>query len=162
MRETAPAWQAPDGVRYFTRYDDCFELFRSPALSYDTTATAGYQAGLSSDPDERARQLAETQKNRSLLDVDPPEHTRLRSLINRAFTAPAVAAAEPKIVGYVDDLLDRFDESHVDLVDAFGSLLPIIVICDMMGVDPEARHEFLDIGNAVARSIDPDVPLEQK
>ncbi|HEY8525284.1 MAG TPA: cytochrome P450 [Acidimicrobiales bacterium] len=162
MREVAPAWRSPTGIWYFTRYADSFELFRSPALSYDSTATAAYQASLSSDPEERARQLEETRRNRSLLDVDPPEHTRLRSLINRAFTAPVVEAARPRIVGFVDQLMDAFEGPVVDLVGAYGSLLPIIVICDMMGVDPAERHEFLDIGHAVARSVDPDVPLEEK
>jgi cytochrome P450 len=162
MREQSPAWRSPDGVWYFTRYHDCVELMRSPALSYDSTASRAYQAGLSQDPEERAHQQAETQKNRSLLDVDPPEHTRLRSLINRAFTAPAVEASRPTIVQYVDSLMDQFTTSRVDLVSDFGSLLPIMVICRMMGVDPEERREFLEIGDMVARSVDPDVPVPEK
>jgi cytochrome P450 len=108
---------------------------------------------MSSDPDERARQLDETRKDRSPLDVDPPEHTRLRSLINRAFMAPTVDAARPGVIAFVDQLMDAFDGPTVDLVDAYGSLRPIIVICDVMGVDTTERYEFLDIGNAVpARS----------
>jgi cytochrome P450 len=162
MREQAPAWRSPQGVWYFSRYDDCFNLFRSPALSYDSTASAAYEATLSSDAEERSRQVEETQKNRSLLDVDPPEHTRLRSLINRAFTAPTVEAARPMIVDYVDRLMDEFDSPKIDLVEAYGSMLPIMVICDMMGIRTEERHDFLAVGNTVARSVDPDVPLEQK
>jgi cytochrome P450 len=162
MRETAPAWRSPDGIWYFTRYQDCVDLMRHPALSYDSTVTRAYQASLSDDPATRAQQLAETQKNRSLLDVDPPEHTRLRSLINRAFTPQSVEASRPQITAYVDGLMDRFDNDRVDLVWEFGSMLPIMVICQMMGVATEAHHEFLDIGNAVARSVDPDVPLADK
>jgi cytochrome P450 len=162
MREEAPAWCSPDGVWYFTRYQDCVDLLRHPSLSYDSTATRAYRASLSDEPEERARQLAETQKNRSLLDVDTPEHTRLRSLINRAFTPQSVEASRPLIERYVDELLDRLTGDHVDLVEAFGSMLPILVICQMLGVSTESRYEFLDIGNAVARSVDPDVPVAEK
>ena len=162
MREESPAWRSPTGVWYFTRYRDCIDLLRSPALSYDSTATATYQASLSTDPEAHARELVETQKNRSLLDVDPPEHTRLRSLINRAFTPPMVEATRPLIVEYVDRLIDEFNGSTVDLVADFGSMLPILVICRMMGIPEEERHEFLEIGNTVARSVDPDVGLADK
>ncbi len=162
LRETAPAWRAPDGIWYFTRYQDCFDLFRHPALSYDFSESPAFQASLSPDPERRARQLASAKRHRSLLEHDPPEHTRLRSLINRAFTAPSVEASRPVIERYIDDLIDQFDGERVDLVDAFGSMLPILVICDMMGVHPEERHEFLAVGNGIARAMDPDVPLEEK
>jgi cytochrome P450 len=162
MRDEAPAWRSPEGVWYFTRYQDCFDLLRHPALSYDTTATRAYQAQLSHDPVERERQLADTRKNRSLLDVDPPEHTRLRSLINRAFTPQIVEASRPVIVEYVDTLMDQFTVGRVDLVGAYGSMLPIMVICRMMGIPTDEHHEFLAIGHTVARSIDPDVPLADK
>ena len=162
MREEAPAWRSPTGTWYFSRYEDCVDLMRSPALSYDSTATAAYQSSLSDDPEVRARQVAETAKNKSLLDVDPPEHTRLRSLINRAFTPGAVAESLPVIDEYVDMLLDALEGDTVDLVEHYGSMLPILIICRMMGVSTDDRHEFLAVGNAVARSVDPDVPLEQK
>jgi cytochrome P450 len=162
MRDEAPAWRSPGGIWYFTRYQDCVDLFRSPALSYDSTAAASYQAGLSIDPGIRARQLEETQKNRSVLDVDPPEHTRLRSLMNRAFTPPTVEASRPMIVEYVDRLIEEFQGPSVELVSAFGSMLPVFVICGMMNIPMEERFEFLEVGNTVARSVDPDVPLAEK
>lgn len=162
MREEAPAWRSPEGTWYFTRYRDCVDLLRNPALSYDSTASAAYRSGLSTDPEERAHQLEETQKNRSLLDVDPPEHTRLRSLINRAFTPAVVEASRPLIGEYVDGLLDELGGGTVDLVPGFASMLPIMVICTMMGVSTDDRHQFLEIGNAVARSVDPDVLIPEK
>lgn len=162
MRDQAPAWQAPNGTWYFTRYEDCVALMVHPALSYDSTASRAYRDGLSSDPDERERQLAETQKNRSLLDVDPPEHTRLRSLIHRAFTPTSVEASRPMIEQYVDSLLDALDGPEVDIVSEFANLLPIMVICRMMGIPTDDRDTFLAIGKAVARSVDPDVPVAEK
>jgi cytochrome P450 len=163
MREDSPAWRSPDGIWYFTRYEDCVNLMRNPSLSYDSTASTAYQNGLSSDPVLREHQLAETQKNRSLLDVDPPEHTRLRSLINRAFTPATIGTSRPLIVEYVDQRIDEFaGKTTVDLVAEFASMLPIFVICRMMGVPIEERFNFLEIGDAVARSVDPDVPMAHK
>src|SRR5262245_39892405 len=162
MREESPAWCSPEGVWYFTKYQDCFDLFRSPALSYDATAARSYQSQLSTDPEERARQLDDIQKSRSLLDMDPPEHTRIRSLINRAFTGPTVEQSRPLIVSWVDQLLDEFEGPSVDLVDQFSSMLPILVICNMMDIPIEERHEFLAIGHAGGRAVDPDVPVSEK
>jgi cytochrome P450 len=162
MREESPAWRSPEGVWYFTRYADCVELMKSEVLSYDSTASKAYRAGLSSDPEVRENQLAETRKNRSLLDVDPPEHTRLRSLINRAFTPQVVQAMDTTIVGYVDRLMDEFDGPTVDLVADFGSMVPVLVICNMLGIAEEERHEFLAVGDRVSRSVDPDVPMTEK
>jgi cytochrome P450 len=51
MREQAPCWKSPVGIWYFTRYRDCFDLFRSPALSYDVTNSASFQQKLSTDAD---------------------------------------------------------------------------------------------------------------
>jgi cytochrome P450 len=162
MREESPAWLSPDGIWYFTRYQYCCDLFRNPALSYDATAARSYQRQLSTDPEERARQLEDVRKSRSLLDVDPPEHTRLRSLIHRAFTAPTVEASRPLIVSWVDRLMDDFEGGSVELVSEFASMLPILVICNMLGIPTEERHEFLAIGNASSRSVDPDVPVSEK
>ena len=162
MREQAPVWLSPDGIWYFSRYADCFTLLRTPALSHDTTRSASFERSLSSDPAERQRQLEESRKSRSLLETDPPEHTRLRSLVSRAFTAPTVEATRPMIVEFVDGLLDGFQDPGVDLVSDFASILPIYVICGMMNVPMEERPELLAIGNAVGRSVDPDVTLEER
>jgi cytochrome P450 len=163
LRAQAPAWRSAEGVWYFARYEDCFEVMRHPALSYDSTATRIYQASLSDDPVQRERQLTQTAQNRSLLDVDGAEHTRLRSLITRAFTPRSIESSRPLVDEFVEALLDEFPASgSVDLVQAFGSMLPILIICRMMGVAPEARFEFIDIGAALARSMDPDVPLADK
>jgi cytochrome P450 len=159
MRETAPAWHSPWGIWYFTRYDDCFKMFRSPEVSYNITATTPYQSGLSDDPEERERQLVVARRNRSLIDSDPPEHTRLRSLINRAFTAPVVEASRPMIEAFVDSLIDDFEGPTVDLVSKLGELVPILVISAIMGIPQTDRDYFLEISAKQVRSVDPDVPV---
>jgi cytochrome P450 len=162
MREEAPCWLSPEGIWYFTRYADCFTLLRTPALSHDTTRSTSFERRLSSDPVERQRQLEESRRSRSLLETDPPDHTRLRSLINRAFTAPTVEAGRPMVIDFVDNLIDDFDGPSVDLVSQFSSVLPIFVICGMMNVPTGERQELLDLGYALGRAVDADVSVDER
>jgi cytochrome P450 len=162
MREEAPVWRAPDGIWYLSRYADGFELLRNSQLSYDRTLTSTFQQRLSPDPERRAEQLEEYSRHLTMLDVDPPEHTRLRSLVNRAFTAPTVEGIRGRVVEVVDSLMDDFDSSSVDLVGDFGMMVPILVICEMLGVPAEERSEFVEIGDAMARTVDLDVPFEER
>ncbi|KPF67303.1 hypothetical protein IP88_12395 [alpha proteobacterium AAP81b] len=77
----------------------------------------------------------------SLLFLDDPRHKRLRGLVASAFTPRAVEAARPEIARVADELLDGLS-GEVDLIDAYASPLPIIVIAAMLGVDPADAPEF--------------------
>ncbi|RBY92991.1 cytochrome P450 [Blastococcus sp. TF02A-30] len=100
----------------------------------------------------------------SMLVVDPPEHTRFRRLVSRAFTPRATAASEPAIQATADRLLDDLGRSRagtVDLVDAFAAQLPVLVIADLLGVPTERRQDFLRWGAAAAATLDPGLPLRR-
>ncbi len=161
MREEAPAWRSPEGVWYFSRFEDCCAIYRTQP-SYDMTKSAAFQQRLSDDPAERVHQLEENQKGRMMIDCDPPEHTRLRSLVNRAFTPTSVEASKPKIAEIIDQLLDGFAGPTVDVVADYALLVPILVICDMLGVDPSEHHRFVEIGHEVVRTVDPDVGMDER
>ncbi|QGK70870.1 cytochrome P450 [Allosaccharopolyspora coralli] len=78
-----------------------------------------------------------------MLNLDPPDHTRLRKLVAKVFTARRVAALRPRIEEITEQLLDRMaDESEVDLLDAFAFALPMQVICELLGVPAEDRDNF--------------------
>ncbi|WP_427165578.1 cytochrome P450 family protein [Streptomyces sp. C1-1] len=78
-----------------------------------------------------------------LLVTDPPQHTRLRSLVSRAFTARRVAQLRPRIRQITDELLDAMlPHGRADLVDSFAYPLPITVICELLGVPEMDRGEF--------------------
>jgi cytochrome P450 len=91
-----------------------------------------------------------------MLNSDPPDHTRLRKLVNKAFTARAVNALRPRIQEISDALLDAMEGSEeVDLLQAFAVPLPVTVICELLGVPFEDRERFqrwtkLLLGGAVA------------
>jgi cytochrome P450 len=80
----------------------------------------------------------------TIFGMDPPEHTRLRKLVTRAFTGPRVAQLRPQVVGVVDDLIDQMiaGPRPADLVGSLSLVLPIRVICDMLGVPAADQDQF--------------------
>ena len=101
----------------------------------------------------------------SMLAVDPPDHSRYRKLVTRAFTAKAVAALRVRTEEVAGQLLDDLAREHagrpVDLVRRYASQLPVIVICEILGAPVEMRDQFLTWGDAAATSLDPGMPLKQ-
>jgi cytochrome P450 len=94
----------------------------------------------------------------SMLAVDPPDHTRYRKLVTRAFSARAVAALRDRVEEIADELLDALaaqPTGTVDLVREYASLLPATVIVEMLGAPPSMRRQFLDWGAGVALALDP-------
>jgi cytochrome P450 len=102
----------------------------------------------------------------SMLVVDPPDHTRYRRLVGRAFTPRATAAAEPMVRQVADTLLDALEPAAargepVDLVAAFAAPLPVLVIADLLGVPADRQEDFLRWGAAAAATLDPGLPLRR-
>ena len=98
----------------------------------------------------------------TLLDLDPPDHTRLRSLVSKAFTPRSVAALEPRARRVTNELLDGIENrDRFDLIDALAFPLPVIVIAEMLGVPPEDREQFKVWSNDIAISVEPVVSDEQ-
>jgi cytochrome P450 len=97
----------------------------------------------------------------SMLVVDPPDHTRYRRLVSRAFTPRAVAAFEPMIERTAAALLDAMEaeDGDVDLIDAYAAQLPVLVIAELLGVPTERREDFLRWGGAAAATLDPGLPF---
>ncbi len=91
---------------------------------------------------------------RSFLVLDPPEHTRLRRLVSRAFTARLVERLRPRVAALVDELLAGV-EGPVDLITTLAHPLPVIVISEMLGVPPEDQDRFSGWSDALARGLDP-------
>ena len=92
----------------------------------------------------------------SMLDLDPPTHTRIRGLVSQGFTPRSVAALEPRIQQRVDELLDAMEgKDRIDLIQDFAFPLPIIVIAELLGVPPEDREQFNDWSNVVSLTVDP-------
>ena len=94
-----------------------------------------------------------------MLHQDPPDHTRLRGLVVKAFTARRVEDMRPRIQQIVDDTLDRIiPQGRMDLIEDFAFRLPVTIICDMLGIPEEHREVFYASSRDGGRLLDP-VPL---
>jgi len=95
----------------------------------------------------------------TMLQQDPPDHTRLRGLVVKAFTARRVEDMRPRIQAIVDENLDRIiPQGKMDLIEDFAFRLPVTVICDMLGIPEEHREMFYTGARGSGRILEP-VPM---
>lgn len=122
-----PAWLV-------TRYDDVRQAFADPRLSLDKRhAAPGNYSGFSLPP----------ALDTNLLNMDPPDHTRVRRLVVKAFTPGRVEKLREPVRRVAGELLDAIEaDGRADLLAAYAGQLPIIVICDLLGVPEEDRQDF--------------------
>ncbi|WP_399083175.1 cytochrome P450 [Streptomyces sp. BBFR2] len=138
LRTSGPVHRitGPDGQPAWlvTRYDDVRAGLADPRLSLDKRhATPGGYRGFALPPALDA----------NLLNMDPPDHTRVRRLVVRAFTPGRVEALRPAVRRVADSLLDAVEPAgRADLIADYAGHLPIIVICDLLGVPAADRHDF--------------------
>jgi cytochrome P450 len=119
-----------------TRYAEAKALLADPRLSKDS------RRALRLFPEGTAGAHASS-LSFHMLNSDPPDHTRLRKLVNKAFTARTVAGLRPRIEQITDGLLDEMAAAgSVDLVESFAFPLPIAVICDLLGIPDSDRDKF--------------------
>ena len=154
LRETAPVWQSPLGMWIVTRYADAERVLRDRRFgkNYVAAVSGRYGPGILKEP-------AYASLSRTMLVLDPPDHTRLRGLVTKAFTARRVEEMRPRIRAIVDALIDRVQpRGGMDVIADFAHRLPVIVICDMLGIPEEDREQFFHRSRVNGRMIDP-VPL---
>jgi len=147
LREKEPVHQSPMGFWVLTRYDDCVAVLRDQRFGREE-----FQQMLTSvyGDDTEKPQLP-----RSMLFRDPPDHTRLRALVSKAFTPRMIETMRGHIQGIVDRLLDRVqDAGRMDVMEDLAYPLPVTVICEMLGV-PVSDHGSIRGWSAdIARSLD--------
>ncbi|MGW3557697.1 cytochrome P450 family protein [Streptomyces sp. NPDC000963] len=138
MRSACPVQPLPTGSSgrpsyLVTGYTEAREALGDPRLSKDTAA---FFAGKGS------RRCLHPAVAHTMLASDPPRHTRLRKLVTKAFTTGAVAQLRPFITRVTDDLLDQWPiDGPFDLVAGLAMPLPVIVICELLGVPPTDRPD---------------------
>ncbi|OON80565.1 cytochrome P450 family protein [Streptomyces tsukubensis] len=138
LREAGPVHRVTgtDGLPAWlvTRYDDVRQAMADARLSLDKrhAASGGYR-GMSLPPALDA----------NLLNMEPPDHTRIRRLVSGAFTARQVERLREPVLRTAEQLLDAVAEQEsFDLITAYAAPLPITVICDLLGVAPADRRDF--------------------
>src|SRR6266478_5169954 len=145
LRTEDPVHHSALGFWVLTRYEDVVTALRDPRLAKE--AIASFVAARFGAPVPAI--------GLSMLDRDPPDHTRLRGLVNKAFTPRVVEGLRPHIQKIVDGLLARVEGAGtMDLIEEFAYPLPVTVICQMLGVPVEDRERFKQWGLDIARGLD--------
>ena len=135
-------WSETWNCWILTRYADVVAVLRDPRCF---SSAGRITLFLNQLPEEARATLRPLDEHFSVQMVfqDPPDHTRLRGLVNKAFTSRVVEAIRPQIQTTVDVLLDAVQPSRqMDLIHDFAYPLPAITIAEMLGVPPEARDQF--------------------
>lgn len=153
LRAGAPVYRHPLGFWLLTRYEDVSWLLRAGLSVEDRNITDRQLLELR---EQLLGEEAARPRGLSMLDRDPPDHTRLRRLVSKAFTPRAVEALRPRITGLVEGMLDAAGrQGRVDLVDALAFPLPFAVIAGMLGT-PSADHERIrQLTGTLVRSLEP-------
>ncbi len=122
-----------------TRYADCARVLRDEeSFSSEAHNATGLIAQLQAQAEAQAGPIS-----RTVLSSDPPEHTRLRSLVNKAFTPRQVERLRPHIAEVTESLLDAASaDEPFDVIRGLAQPLPIIIIAELLGVPPSEREQF--------------------
>jgi len=159
LREHDPVHRSPLEVWVLFRYDDIVGVLRDSSLSVqvdNATPTARMQAFAEQAPEERERGA------HSILNVDPPDHTRLRRLVSKAFTPKMVHELRPRIEALVDEALDTMAaRGEADVISDLAFPLPFTVISEMLGMPDGNRDEVRGWSHTLTKTLDPILSPEE-
>lgn len=147
LREAAPRYRDPElGLWFLSTYADCSAALRDPRLG---RAPEDVESQLNGGA-RRRRQRP------SMLFLNPPEHTRQRTLVNRGFTPRRVEALRPHVARLADECLDRVAEAgEADVMDLLAFPLPVAVIGELVGVPRGEQAQFREVAQALTSGLDP-------
>jgi hypothetical protein len=156
LRATAPVFRASHGRWFITRYDDTAQLLRDRCFGKD------YE-----NPDTLTRRFGPTalqepavvELTHMMLLRDPPDHTRLRGLVVKAFTARRIEAMRERVQDLTDRLLDKvIPLGRMDAVRDLAFPLPVLVICELLGIPEEDQARFVTGSSSGAPLLNPTPP----
>ena len=163
LREAGPVLPSPVGGWQLFSYDNCFRLLREPGTSVEDRNIAEDRT-LRDEAFERvADELGiERFENRSILNIDPPDHTRLRKLVARVFTPRAIERLRPEVQSLVDTALaDVGPGDAFDLIETLAFPLPFQVISHMLGMPEGDTEQLRDWSHQLAGTLDPILSEDQ-
>ena len=154
MRTTDPVHLTPLGMFVASRHAEASLVMRDKRFGKDYVERTIRRYGPKIMDEPVFRSMSHW-----MLQQDPPDHTRLRGLVVKAFTARRVEDMRPRIQQIVDETLDRIiPQGKMDLIEDFAFRLPVTIICDMLGIPEEHREVFYTGSRDGGRMLDP-VPL---
>lgn len=140
----------PRGLKVWlvTRYDEAKIALTDPRISKNVQA--GGHLFEKHSPEGGERRPADSSFSANMLNMDPPDHTRLRKFVTKAFTARRIELMRPRVQEIAAELIAKLnDGDEVDLLEAFAFPLPITVICELLGIPIDNRDEFREWSNTL-------------
>jgi cytochrome P450 len=128
-------------------YDEAHAAFRDKRLGRSVPGASREDLGWEPIPDHTKPFWDFDEK--TLLNSEPPDHTRLRSLVSRAFTRRGIERMGPLVAQLAHGLVDRFSGDEVDIIRDFATPIPVLVIAEMLGVPAEDTRPMLDWSHAM-------------
>ncbi|MCV7352888.1 cytochrome P450 [Mycobacterium parmense] len=158
FRDLGPLQMPGAGLTVFSSFRHCDEVLRHPSSGSDRTKSTLWQR--QSQVYVQALQAAGAKVPQpsppGFLFLDPPDHTRMRALVSKAFAPKVVNALRSDVGALVDGLLDRIvEKGEFDVVEDFAYPLPVAVICRLLGVPLEDEPQFSHASALLAQSLDP-------
>lgn len=156
-RESTPIAQVGEQAFVFSRHAEATAVLRSADFGH---AEPGAQGPFGRTPDNMPRD-EDGKPVRAFLRMNPPDHTRLRRLVSKAFTRPMVAELTPRIETITADLIAQMQAKAgpVDLIEDFAYPLPVSVISELLGIPESDRERFVAWSHHMARGLDPEFLL---
>jgi cytochrome P450 len=156
LRTATPFYRSPFGFLALTRDRDVRSILADKRFGKDFLGRTTHGANSPYLQDPVVRSMGHW-----MLVQDPPDHTRLRGLVVKAFTARRVQDMRPRIQAIVDAALDRLTQrGQADLIADFAAQIPATVICELLGIPGEDREAFFANARSLIRLLDP-VPLSR-
>lgn len=166
LREHDPVHQSLAGPWMLFRYEDVNRLLRDTSLSVEEDRST--RVGPRAEVFERLLAASEhgearrTRGTRAMLNVDPPDHTRLRRLVSKAFTPRMIEGLRPLVVRLVDEHLDAVAPAgRMDVITDLAFPLPFTVISEMLGMPAADRDQLRDWSHAIVKLLDPVITEEE-
>jgi cytochrome P450 len=150
IRERGPLLMPEANFVVFSSFSDCDEVLRHPSSASDRLKSTVAQRAIAGG--EQPRPLGPP----GFLFLDPPDHTRLRKLVSKAFAPRVVKALQPDINALVDGLLDQIaEQGRFDVIADLAHPLPVAVICRLLGVPIEDEPKFSRASALLVQGLDP-------
>jgi cytochrome P450 len=150
LREHGPIQLPEANLTVFSTYRDCDEVLRHPSSASDRRKSTILQRAL--DSGLAPRPLGPP----GFLFLDPPDHTRLRKLVSKAFVPKVINGLRPEITALVGGLLDQIaEQGGFDVIADLAYPLPVAVICRLLGVPLDDEPKFSHVSALLAQALDP-------
>ena len=156
LRTEEPVHRTPLGFVVLTRYEDVVNTLRNNDFSRDIEVNAN----LPESPTRKFRR--ENERSKSMLNLDPQDHTRLRRLVSKSFTPSAIEKLRPRIQQLVDDALAKAKKTgHLELVEELAFPVPFQVISDLLAMPTERGEELREWSQIITATLEPTTGVEE-